>query len=108
MRRLTEKCLAELNDVEEGVIAEPEYKGKRVRALLKIDQSDEKNLSYSPRSDDDRRSQTEAEYFYMRNKYDIPTNLKRVEIKIDTETDVDENSEIHEAVRRRLNQMCCR
>jgi hypothetical protein len=97
--RLTTKCLKEIKDIEEGVISEPEYKGKRVRALLRIDASDEKNLSNEQR-------QSESEYFYMRNKHDLPTNLKRVEIKIDSETDVDENKEIHETVRRRLNQYC--
>ncbi len=97
--RLTDKCLKEIKDIEEGVIAEPEYKGKRVRALLKIDASDEKNLSHEQR-------QSESEYFYMRNKHDLPTNLKRVTVKVDTETDVDESNEIHEAVRKRLNQQC--
>ncbi|MHA1168644.1 MAG: hypothetical protein ACTSRU_12530 [Candidatus Hodarchaeales archaeon] len=99
MKRLTDKCLKEIKDVEEGVISEPEYRGKRVRALLRIDASDEKNLSHEQR-------QSESEYFYMRNKHDIP-NLKRVDIKIDTEAEVDE-SEIHEAIRTRLNHGCCK
>ena len=99
--RLTDKCLNEIKDIEEGVIAEPEYRGKRVRALLRIDASDEKNLSHEQR-------QSESEYFYMRNKHDLPTNLKRVDISIDVESDVDESDKIHEAVRSRLNQICCR
>ena len=97
--KLTTKCLKEINDVEEGVIAEPEYRGKRVRALLRIDASDEKDLT-------NESGNSESEYFYMRNKHDLPTNLKRVEVKIDSELDVDENSEIHETVRQRLNQYC--
>jgi len=98
--RLTDKCLNEINDVEEGVLAEPEYKGKKVRALLRIDVTDEKNLSHEQR-------QSESEYFYMRNKHDLPTNLKRVDIKIDAGADVDEANEIHEVVRQRLNRICC-
>lgn len=97
--KLTTKCLKEIKDVEEGVIAEPEYRGKRVRALLRIDSSDEKDLT-------NESGKSESEYFYMRNKHDLPTNLKRVEVKIDSELDVDENSEIHETVRQRLNQYC--
>ena len=92
--RLTSKCLKEIKDVEEGVLAEPEYRGKRVRALLRIDMSDEKNLSHD--------DQTESEYFYMKNKHDVP-NLKRVDVKIDTDSD-----EIHETVRRRLNECCAK
>lgn len=99
--RLTTKCLKEIKDVEEGVIAEPEYRGKRVRALLKIDASDEKNLSSEQR-------QSESEYFYMRNKHDLPTNLKRVDVKIDGEAEIDEGDGIHEEIRNRLNQRCCR
>ena len=96
--RLTSKCLKEIKDVEEGVLAEPEYRGKKVRALLRIDDvTKEKNLSQS--------DQSESEYFYMRNKHDVP-NLKKVDVKI--ETDVDENKEIHEVVRKRLDQRCCR
>lgn len=100
--RLTEKCLNKIKDFEEGVLSEPEYKGKRVRALLRIDAPDEKNLS-------NEQERTESEYFYMRNKHDLP-NLKRVDIKIDTETDVDESNEIHEQVRNLLNKQvgCCR
>ena len=91
--KLTSKCLKEIKDFEEGVIAEPEYRGKRVRALLRIDVSDEENLS--------QNNQSESEYFYMRNKHEIPS-LKRVDVKIDTETDVDESNEIYEEVRTRL------
>jgi len=93
--KLTSKCLKEIKDVEEGTISEPEYRGKRVRALLRIDMSDEKNLS--------QNDQSESEYFYMRNKHDVP-NLKRIDVKIDAETD-----EIHEVIRDRLNQVtnCC-
>ena len=98
--RLTNKCLKEIRDMEEGVLAEPEYRGKRVRALLRLDASDEKNLS-------NEQQRSESEYFYMRNKHDVPTNLKRVDIKIDVETDVDESNEIHETVRRRLNLCVC-
>ncbi len=93
--RLTLKALKEINDVEEGVLAEPEYRGKKVRALLRIDASDEKNLTHE-------RERSESEYFYMKNKHNLPTNLKRVTIKIDTDSD-----DIHEMVRRRLNQKCC-
>lgn len=92
--RLTSKCLKEIKDFEEGVLAEPEYRGKRVRALLRIDMSDEKNLS--------QNDQSESEYFYMKNKHDVP-NLKRVDVKIDTDSD-----EIHEMVRKRLNTCCSR
>ena len=88
--RLTEKTLKQI----EGVIAEPEYRGKKVRALLRIDVSDEKNLS-------NEQQGSESEYFYMTNKHKVPTNLKRVDVTIDVETD-----EIHEIVRRRLNQSC--
>jgi len=99
--KLTSKCLKEIKDVEEGVISEPEYRGKRVRALLRIDASDEKNLSHEQR-------QSESEYFYIKNKHEVP-NLKKIDIKIDTgiETDVDERNEIYEVVRRRINSGCC-
>ena len=99
---LTEKCLNEIKDVEEGTLSEPEYKGKRVRALLRIDPSDEKNLS-------NEQQRNESDYFYMRNKHNLP-NLKRVDVKIDTETDVDEGNEIHEQVRGLLNKQmgCCK
>lgn len=92
--RLREKALKQLKQIE-GVIAEPEYRGKKVRALLRIDVSDEKNLS-------NEQQGSESEYFYMTNKHNVPTNLKRVDVKIDTESD-----EIHEIVRRRL-RTCCR
>lgn len=92
--KLTSRCLKEIKDVEEGVIAEPEYKGKKVRALLRIDVTDEKNLSQHDQSESD-------EYFYMRNKHDVPS-LKKIDVKINTDSD-----EVHEAVRRRLNQRCC-
>jgi len=97
--RLTTKCLKEIKDVEEGVLIEPEYRGKRVRSLMRIDVPDEKDLSNENR-------QSESEYFYMKNKHDLPT-MKRVVVKIDGEADVDEGNDIHEEVRNRLNKQKC-
>jgi len=78
--KIIDKCLNEIDDLEEGVLAEPAYKGKKVRAKLKIDMSDESNLS------------NEAEdYFYMLNKHELPTNLKKVSVKIDDPDSVDES-----------------
>jgi hypothetical protein len=91
--RLTNKCLEEIKDIEERVLAEPEYRGKRVRALLRIDASDEKNLS--------QNDPLESDYFYMPNKHNI-SNLKKVDIEIDTDSD-----EIHEIIRKELNRSCC-
>ena len=80
--KLINKCLNEINDLEEGVLAEPEYRGKKVRARLKIDMSDESNLS----------SESE-DYFYMLNKHELPTNLKKVSVKIDDPDSIDEGEE---------------
>ena len=82
--KLINKCFNEIIDLEEAVISEPEYRGKKVRAKLKIDMSDETNLSQpDPYREGD-------EYFYMLNKHELPTNLKRVEVKIDDDSPVDE------------------
>jgi len=78
--RLIDKCLDEITNMEEGVLAEPEYKGKKVRARLRIDNSDESNLS----------SESE-DYFYMLNKHSLPTNLKKVSVKIDDDSGVEES-----------------
>jgi len=80
--KLINKCLNEIDDLEEGILAEPEYKGKKVRAKLKIDLSDESNLSHES-----------EDYFYMLNKHELPTNLKKVSVKIDDSDSVEEGEE---------------
>jgi hypothetical protein len=85
--KLINKCLNQIADLKEVVISEPEYRGKKVRAKLKIDLSDESNLT---RPDPYREGD---EYFYMVNKHNLPTNLKRVEVKIDDDDSAVEEGE---------------
>ena len=97
--RLTDKCLREIDEFEEGVLSEPEYRGKKARAMLNIDITDEKNLS--------QNDQSESEYFYMTNKHNVSTNLKKVDVKVNV--DSDEGTEVHEAIRKRLTEIkCCK
>jgi len=63
--KLLNRCLTEINKLEERILAEPEYKGKKARSALDIDLSDESNI------------EEDGQYFYMLNKHNLPTNLKK-------------------------------
>jgi len=84
-----DKARKQIDDLIEKVyidpsIDRPEDEDKKGKVKISVDTSDEASTQFSPRSENE-------DYFYMTNKHGLPTNLKTVKVKVDS--DVEESSD---------------